>query len=128
MTGEVQASGQPEQQLRHWERLAWVVALIAGVQAAYTTWMSGFQYMNARRDIFLGIGQPKCLPPDLAMLVFKNDWITCALGFFFYAAVAFGIIWLLLARYKPIQDAVLNPFGVPSTGVAPLVRTESLPG
>ena len=101
-----------ERQLRNWERIAWVIGLLAGIQAAYTTWMSGFQYMNARRDVILGIGQPKCLSPELALLVFRNDWLTCAIGFFFYAMCAFGVLWLLLARYKPVQDALLNPFGV----------------
>lgn len=99
-------------QPRPWERIAWVVALIAGVQAAYTTWVGGFQYMNARRDLILGIGQPKCLAEPLAKLVFWNDWFTCALGFLFYAIVAFGGLWILLWYYRPIQEALLNPFGV----------------
>lgn len=106
-------SGEPpEPQRRHWERIAWVVALIAGIQTAYTTWVGGFQYMNARRDLILGIGQSKCLPKPLAELVFWNDWFTCALGFLFYAVIAFGSLWLLLSRYPPVQDALLNPFGV----------------
>lgn len=113
MNPDPQSNEVPERQLRNWERIAWVIGLVAGIQAAYTTWMSGFQYMNARRDLILGIGQPKCLAPDLAFLIFKNDWLTCATGFFLYAACAFGVLWLLLARYRPVQDALLNPFGVP---------------
>lgn len=104
---------EPQIQARPWERIAWVVALVAGVQAAYTTWVGGFQYMNARRDLILGIGQPKCLAEPLAKLVFWNDWFTCALGFLFYAMVAFGGLWILLWHYRPIQEALLNPFGVP---------------
>ena len=107
-----QPASEPELQRRHWERIAWVVALIAGIQTAYTTWVGGFQYMNARRDLILGIGQAKCLPGTLAELVFWNDWFTCAIGFLFYAVVAFGSLWLLLSQYQPVQDALLNPFGV----------------
>jgi hypothetical protein len=85
--------------------------------------MSGIQYMNARRDLILGIGQSKALPVDLARVVFFNDWVICAIGFFFYATVAFGLLWFLLARYPPLQDAVLDPFGVSTDAVDEISTT-----
>src|ERR1051325_8131565 len=98
--------------MKHWERIAWMVALIGGIHAAYTTWMSGWIYMNGRRDLILGIGQPKPLPLDQARLIFLNDWVTCALGFSIYVLIAFGALWVLLSKYQPMQEAILNPFGL----------------
>lgn len=101
---------QPEPQMKQWERVIWMFALIGGIHAAYTTWMSGWIYINGRRDIILGIGQPHPLGKELAHHVFWNDWVTCILSFGIYAVLLLGTFWLLVSRYRPIQVALLNPF------------------
>jgi hypothetical protein len=48
-----------ELQKKHWERVAWVVATIGALHAIYTTWNTGWIYVNSRRDVILGIGQER---------------------------------------------------------------------
>lgn len=117
---------KPERQMQYWERVAWLLALIGGVHTAFTTWMDGWKYINERRDLILGIGKDKPLPHDLAELVFQNDWITCVAGFCIYVAIAFGLLWWFLVRFKPMQDAILNPFGTEVNGRQMAIRRKGL--
>ncbi|HEV2691833.1 MAG TPA: hypothetical protein VG347_02955 [Verrucomicrobiae bacterium] len=101
---------EPEKPQKPWERVLWLIGLIGGISAFFSTWLNTWTFLNARRDLIFGIGQSKSLSPENAELIFKHDWIPTVLSFCVYVLIVFLALWYFLVKCPPMQNAILDSF------------------